>query len=115
MTINQWLNLLSAASVLLYGIGAMLVPGMIAKLVHHELPDGRGKAEFRIAQAGIFIGLGLMAVLLRNTTVYQLMAGLWFGAAITRLIAIALDRPKLTSDYLGFAVMEFAFGILALI
>lgn len=115
MTINQVLNLLSAVSILLFGIVSLLVPSVVAKLVHHQFPDGRGMAEFRIANGGIFFGMGLVAVWLRNPSAYQLMAGLWLGAGITRLIATVLDRPKLTADYFAFVAVEFAFGIFALL
>jgi hypothetical protein len=114
MTVNQWLNFASAATIFAYGLACLFTPMLVARVVHHQFPDGRGVAEFRINQGGKFIGFGLAAMIIRDPLVYRAFAALWFGAGITRVIVAVIDRPKLTPEYIGLALGEFMFAAMAL-
>jgi hypothetical protein len=103
MTLNQGLNFVVAAVLFLFGVACLFAPTQIARLLHHELPTSRGVAEFRIANAGF-----------RDATAFRLIALAWFGLFITRLIAVVVDRPKITADFVGLGLVELTFGLFSL-
>jgi hypothetical protein len=114
MTLNQGLNFVVAAVLFLFGVACLFAPTQIARLLHHELPTSRGVAEFRIANAGLFIALGVGLMLFRDATAFRLIALAWFGLFITRLIAVVVDRPKITADFVGLGLVELTFGLFSL-
>jgi hypothetical protein len=109
--ISQVLNLLSAAGIFLFGIASTIAPKFIADATHMALLDPRGSAEYRIGFGGIFMGIGLIALLRRERPMFKLLAAAWAGAALVRLLSIFLDQPALTVDYFVFLAVEISFAI----
>lgn len=104
------LNLLGAAITLLLGLWAIWHPERVAKTVGASLHGRRGRAEFRIAFGGLFVGLAGYALYLRDENVFMAMGAMWLGAAAVRLLALIVDRPEFNVSYLAVLMFEIAMG-----
>ncbi len=115
MTIPEILNIIGAISLLGYGIGSLLMPHRMAKLIAQELNTSRGVAEFRVVNGGYFIGLAGFALLVNQPLVYAALGIGWLGAAVGRIISFILDRPPLEPIYIALLLFEIAMGIMLLV
>jgi hypothetical protein len=111
MMFTDLLHVIGAISLLGYGIGSLLMPHPIARLIAQQLTTPRGIAEFRIVNGGYFIGLSAFALLVNQPLVYAALGVGWLAAAGARVLALLLDRPKLEPIYLGLFMFEVAMGL----
>lgn len=109
------LQLIGALVMALSGLAGLIAPARIANALSIELPDPRGRAEVRIGLGGAFFGLGLWALIAREPAAYYVVGAAWLGAAMTRLLAYQLDRPKLDGSYLGIFFLELVMGLFLII
>lgn len=114
MTMNDLLHWIGTVSLLAYGIASAIKPAWVAGLLENGLESGRGLSEFRVAHGGVF-ALALAALYFNNPLVFQLLGWGWLSAAIVRVLAYPLDRPKIDASYLAFLVMEIGLGIFLLL
>ena len=104
------LNLLGAAITLLLGLWSFWRPERVAKMVGFSLHGRAGRAEFRVAFGGLFLGLAGYALYLRNDPVFTAMGAMWLGAAVIRIVAMALDRPPFNAGFVAVLLFETAMG-----
>lgn len=115
MPIEDILNIVGAASLLLYGIASLLYPHRVAQLIAQQLTTPRGVAEFRVVNGGYFIGLAGFALAVQQPMVYAALGLGWLGAAFARLFAFTADRPALSPVYAGLLAFEIIMGVLLLV
>ena len=115
MTLNQILNAVSVGLALILGIVPILAPRITARLLHFDLPDGRGVAEVRIGIGGLVVGIAIATLIGRDPAMKYVIAGAWIGLWSTRLLSIILDRPKLTADFFGLMALEMTMTVFALV
>lgn len=106
----HYLNLLAVAITLLLGLWSAWRPEPMAKAVGFSLHGRRGRAEFRVAFGGLFVGLAGYALYLQNHQVFAAMGAMWLGAAAVRILALGLDRPPFNVSYLAVFLFELAMG-----
>jgi Flp pilus assembly pilin Flp len=76
------------------------------------LDTGRSKAEFRIAY-GAIAAFGAYALAAGDSEVFKAVGTFWLGAAAVRLLAVALDWPRIDWTYSAFFVLEVAAALAA--
>ena len=115
MSLNQILNAISVGFMLVLGILPIFFPRQTARLLHFDLPDGRGVAEVRIGIGGLVAGIAVATLIGRDPAMKYVIAGAWIGLWSTRLLSIVLDRPKLTPDFFGLMAIEMTMTVFALV
>jgi len=112
MEVQEIIHIVGAVSFIGSGLGGLLLPGRFAQLLA-VIPDGaRGTAEIRVNIGGIFIGLGVMALVLNEAGGYQILGASMIGAGISRALAFFIDSPQLQPDYVAFFILEITIGVL---
>lgn len=83
---------LFASSVMaVFGVGALVKPVVLESLgVRATSP--LGSSEIRAVFGGMFVAVGLAAIVLREPVVFLVLGIAWFGDVIARLAAVLLDH-----------------------
>ena len=102
----------AAAVSVLIGLVMMFAPGVSFRFLGLQPREGRAGAyaEAR-STGGLYVGLGLSAVLLAQPMVYLAIGGTFVMAAFGRILSIMSDRGSLVSSYILLVVQ----AILALL
>ena len=114
----------AAAFTLLVGLLGLFMPRVMLRALRMEapVPQPQAVAEMRSTIGGFLIGLGVLALLLYDQPVVQMMlGGGWAFAAFGRLVALLSDgvsRPRnvallLLALLVAAAPLAAAFGFLA--
>jgi hypothetical protein len=101
---------ISAAVLAASGLAGVVIPHQIGPVLDTVLTPGRSKAEFRIAY-GAIAAFGAFAFAAGDAEVFMAVGVFWLGAAVVRLLALALDRPRMDWTYRTFLVLEVAAGL----
>jgi hypothetical protein len=107
------LNFIGAIFTTVLGIGGLLRPLMIAKLVGLTPSAPHGISEIRATLGGLFIALGGFALYSQNTVIYGAIGVGWVGAAIARVFSLMIDR-QINKQNIGGVFLEGGIGILLL-
>lgn len=83
--------LLASAVMTAFGVGALVKPTALEPLGVRAVSP-LGSSEIRAVFGGMFIALGVSAVVLREPIVFLVLGIAWFGDVLARLAAVALDR-----------------------
>jgi hypothetical protein len=108
------MNFIGAILTTILGIGGVLKPLMVAKLVRLTPSEPHGISEIRATLGGFFIGLGGFALYSQNTVIYGAVGMGWIGAAIARIFSLIIDR-KINKENIGGVILEGGIGILLLL
>ena len=106
---SEWLGPLGA--IITVGLGALglLAPLRAARMVGLQPDGGRGLTELRATYGGLFVGMGLACLVMQDPAAYAVAACAWWGAAIARVVSIAVDR-QLSWLNMGGVVLEGLIG-----
>lgn len=114
MSIVKLAHNLGCIITIILGLFGAFKPLIVAKFVG-VIPDGkRGVEEIRATYGGLFIGLGLYALLAQKTAVFTVVGIGWLGAAIIRLLSIIFDKSRELKNLVGVA-FEAIIGLLLVI
>jgi hypothetical protein len=108
------LNLVGAIATMMMGAMGLFAPQTASKFVGLKSVTTAGDAEFRATYGGLFIGLGLVPLLSFHPLAFAVVGLGWLGAALGRLVSIALDKT-VSSKNIGAVGFEVAFGCLLLV
>lgn len=97
---------------LLFGLAAIAVPQTIASAVAWTLKGARGSAELRIGIGGLIVGLCAYALYAQNAAIFTALGFMYVGIAATRVLSIALDRPKLNASYIITLIVEIVLAVM---
>ena len=102
MTLSQVLNAISVGLALILGIVPIIFPHVTARLLHFDLPDGRGVAEVRIGIGGLVAGIAIATLIGRDPAMKNVIAGAWYRAVVNPPVVdcsgSAKAHPLISSD-----------------
>lgn len=100
-------KLVLAGANVLFGLVALLRPDLIARVIGVQAESAQGRAELRIQYGGMYVAMGVGAILLQFYPVAFVMFGLAYaGMAITRLALIGREKALRTPLNIGLLVFE---------
>ncbi|MFN2426634.1 MAG: DUF4345 family protein [Candidatus Binatia bacterium] len=103
-------NTLGAFITLALGMFGLFFPESVARFVG-IIPEGeRGISEIRATYGGLFLALGLFAIIAQSTDVFRVIGVGWIGAASARSFSYVRDNSRSGAN-LGAIVMEAAIGL----
>jgi hypothetical protein len=104
----------ASAALAVAGVLAVLMPERTARALATTFTSTRGRAEFRIANAG-FAGVGVWALIDGSRPAFIAVGALWLGAGAVRLLALALDAPRPDWTYWVYLVFEAGLAAAAIV
>jgi hypothetical protein len=100
---GDWLNLLGAVVVTALGLMGVFAPRVAANFVRIAPTGTTGISEVRATYGGVFLGLGLTALIVQQPTLFTAI-GVGFGlAALVRLVSVWLDNSREPYNLAGIA------------
>jgi len=111
MDLIQILKWAAVGATLVFGLVAMIKPGVVARYTGLVTPGPRGITEIRAVMGGTFIGLAVASVVLGYSMAFK-MIGISFAAiAVIRAVSMALDRSADRSNAISL-IAEITLAIL---
>ncbi|MBB4191313.1 uncharacterized membrane protein HdeD (DUF308 family) [Rhizobium aethiopicum] len=103
--LGEQLAFCSAAFTALAGFTMMFAPGHAFRLLGLQVQEGRseGYGEGR-SMGGFYLGFGLAAIMLAQTTIYMAFGACFAMAAFARIISILSDKGSNLVNYLLLVV-----------
>lgn len=108
------LNAIGASVSLLMGLGGLLAPKLAERIVGLKPVTKPGQSEFRATFGGLFFMLGGLPLLSGEPLMYALAGAAWVGAALGRILSIAVDRAGNALNA-GAVLFELSVGALLLV
>lgn len=107
-------NTLGALVTLGLGVYGLFWPLGVANFVGIVPEGGRGVSEIRATYGGLFLAMGLFAVVMQSTDVFRVVGVAWLGAAAGRSFSVVRDDSRSGANF-GGIVMETLIGLSLLI
>jgi hypothetical protein len=107
-------NTLGAAITLGLGVFGLFWPLAAANLVGIQPEGERGISEIRATYGGIFLAMGLFALIAQNMAVFRLLGVGWLGAGAARAYSYVHDNSR-SGGNLGAIVVELVVGLSMLV
>lgn len=107
-------NTLGALVTLGLGIYGLFWPLGVATFVGIAPEGERGVSEIRATYGGLFLAMGLFAVVMQSTDVFRVVGVAWLGAAGGRCFSVVRDDSRSGAN-LGAVAMETVIGLSLLI
>ncbi|MBA1346662.1 MULTISPECIES: DUF4345 domain-containing protein [Rhizobium] len=113
--LGEQLAFCSAAFTALAGFIMMFAPGHTFRLLGLQAQEGRpeGYGEGR-SMGGFYLGFGLSAIMLAQTTIYMALGASFAMAAFARIVSILSDKGSNLVNYL-LLVVQIALAALPLL
>jgi hypothetical protein len=108
------LQIIAVIGTILTGLFALFAPTKIEGFTGIRPIGGRGITEIRSVFGGLFIGLGLAAVLLDTTVTYPMLGIMYFAIGAVRAVSMITDKSVESSNLISL-VVEIVFGIILVI
>jgi len=105
------IKVLVALASVIFGIVSLWRPVAVANAAFLDADTPRGRAEIRASWGGMFIGLGLIVIVLNSYDAYLVFAAAYAATALVRIIG-AIQNPKLITR--GFYII-LAFEVISVI
>jgi len=114
MTFLFWLKIILAVATMAFGVMSIVSPSAAERFTGLTAAGPRGISEIRAVLGGLFVGLGLAAVIYRTASAFGTVGIGYLVIGVVRAASIYFDKAPTPSNWLSLA-FEFAFGILLLI
>lgn len=96
------------------GVFGLFWPWGVASFVG-IIPEGeRGVSEIRATYGGLFVALGLVAMIAQSPDIFRALGVAWIGVAAARSFSVVRDNSRSGAN-LGAVVMEATIGLLLLV
>lgn len=105
------LQIIAVIGTILTGLFALLAPTRIQGFTGIHPIGGRGITEVRSIFGGLFIGLGLAALLLDRAASYPLLGWMYLAIGIVRAVSMFADKSLERSNLISL-VVEIVFGVI---
>ena len=114
MEIMFWIQVIVAVATMAFGVLSIVFPPAAERFTGLTAAGPRGVSEIRAVLGGLFVGLGLAALIYRTPAAFGALGIGYLSIAVVRGASIYFDEAATTSNLvsLGF---EVGFGILLLI
>ncbi len=96
------------------GLFSLLAPTRIEGFTGIKSIGGRGVAEIRAVFGGVFIGMGIAALLLDKSIAYPMFGIIYLTLGLIRVVTVFLDKSRESSNLISIA-SELVFGVLFLL
>jgi hypothetical protein len=104
------INTLGALVTTGLGLFGLFLPASAASFAS-IIPDGeRGVSEVRATYGGLFLAMGLFAMIAQSADVFRVVGVAWLGAAGARAFSVVRDNSRSGAN-LGGIVMEGLIGL----
>ncbi len=100
----------SSAALMASGLAGVVAPGKVAGGLHLAPAGPRGLAETRAGLGGTYAALGCWALLSRSPVAQRAVGVTWLGAAVVRIAALKVDRPRADWTYWAYLAGELGLG-----
>jgi len=107
------LNLAGTLLTIGFGLLGVFMPKKAARLVGLQAKTKAGISEFRATYGGVWLAMGIIALIANEPLVYAVVGLAWLGAALGRVVSILVDRASSRQNWL--AVMVELIGALLLL
>jgi hypothetical protein len=114
MTILYILKIVAVVGTLGTGLISLIWPRAIRGFTGLNADGPRGITEIRAVMGGVFIGLGIAALLLNLPANYQMLGIMYLVIAVVRTASMIIDKSVQQSNVISVAV-EIIFGIILVI
>ena len=95
------------------GVGALVSPETLARQTGLAADGPLGRSELRALFGGVFIGIGIAALLLGSPAAHLVGAAAFLGGAAAKLLSAALERGVLPAALPGL-LFDLVLGALFL-
>jgi hypothetical protein len=112
--VDQALRRAGVASCLGLGLSGLAIttdPRRVSAAVHLAPASERGVAEIRAGLGGTFMALAGWALVRKSADAYAAVGVTWLGAAVVRLAALRVDRPRTDLSYWAYLAAEIGLGL----
>jgi len=114
MTVMKVIHLVIAVVTVGFGLLSVLAPKAALRFTGLAAPAGRGISEVRAVLGGVFVGLGIAALLYQTKAAFGTAGIVYLAIALVRIVSIYLDDASTGSNW-GSLAFEVVCGILLLI
>jgi len=114
MTFLYWIKVLLAVATMAFGAMSIVSPPAAERFTGLTAAGPRGISEVRAVLGGLFVGLGLAAIIYRSSHAFGTVGIGYLAVGIVRAVSIYIDRAPTPTNWLSLG-FELAFGIVFLI
>lgn len=110
---GEQLAFASAVFVVMIGLTMLLAPGFALRVLGFPPPEGRSApySEMRSSLGGLYLGLGLSAILFAQPFIYLALGSAFWVAAFARILSILSDRGTTLRNYILLVVQLVLGGL----
>lgn len=111
MNLLKMLQIIAVIATILTGLLSLIVPAKIEGFTGIHPVGGRGITEIRAIFGGLFIGLGIAALLLDKAVAYPMLGIMYLAIAVVRAVSMLLDKSIESSNVISL-VIEIVIGVI---
>ena len=112
--ILQILKIIAAIATIATGALSLFAPQSVFGFTGLAAPGPRGITEIRAVLGGLFVGVGLAPLLLKEPAAYRMLGIMYLAIAIARAVSIVVDKSTEQSNIISL-VVEIVFGIILVV
>jgi hypothetical protein len=110
----QILKVIAALGTIATGLISLFRPSSVTGFTGLSAPGPRGITEIRAVLGGLFVGVGLAPLLLKEPAAYRMLGIMYLAIAIARAVSIVVDKSFEQSNIISL-VVEIIFGIILVV
>ncbi len=115
-TILDYIKIIIAVGTIGFGAYSVIAPQAIKGFTGLVADGSRGISEIRAVMGGVFVALGIVAILFKfywfkSDAAYATLGAVYLTIAIIRMFSIIFDKAHQSSNYISLA-FEIVFGVL---
>jgi hypothetical protein len=114
MTFLFWVKVIVAVATMAFGAMSIVSPSAAERFTGLTADGPRGVSEIRAVLGGLFLGLGLAALIYRSSAAFGTVGIGYLLIGVVRAASIYFDRAPTPTNWVSLAA-EVVFGILLLI
>ena len=108
------LKILIALSTMAFGLVSIVSPSAAERFTGLKAENERGTSEIRAVLGGLFVGLGIAALIYRTPAAYGTLGLGYLGTALVRAGSMYFDRAATKTNWISLG-FEIGFAVLLLI
>lgn len=112
--ILQILKIIAAVGTIATGLISFAAPRAVRGFTGLEVDNPRGITEIRAVLGGFFIALGAAPLIFNSADMYRMLGIAYLVVAVTRAIAMVVDRSFVQSNIISL-VVEVVFGVILIL
>lgn len=103
---------IGAAASVLAGFLGLVWPRRVSSVIGLHIPGPLGVSEVRATYGGLFIGAGLITLVLASRDAALVLGAAWAGAFVARSLSVVVDKSRSKENGAGLVIEA---GIAALL